>query len=128
MKQVGIIAQEVVDLLGITVAPGQPILVGDTNIQHMIDEHLEHYDLYGHLLTEIINDYTYLAHLPKKKSIEYIKVYERDGRKDYVLVAVRKGGKNYFVRTLFIMNDEKVEKYYKAGAFKSKVPEKLKTP
>ena len=59
----------------------------------------------------------YIAKHPKKPSIEYIKVFYDEDKKDHVLVAVRASNRGvFYARSLFIMSDEKVEKYRKKGA------------
>ena len=70
----------------------------------------------GANIEDIINNPTYLARNEKKKSIEFIKEYKIDN--EYVLVAVRVSGNNvHFARTMYIMADEKVEKYFKHNYF-----------
>ena len=53
----------------------------------------------------------------KKKSIEFIKEYKTQSD-DYVLIAVRVSNNGvHFARTMYIMADEKVEKYLKHDYF-----------
>ena len=67
-------------------------------------------------IEDIINNPTYLARNEKKKSIEFIKKYVVDN--EYVLVAVRVSYKDvYFARTMYVMSDEKVKKYFEHNYF-----------
>ena len=115
--QVAILEDSVVQALNLSYKAGTPILIGDKNIEHMISEHPDHYVKYGEKIADIISSPTYLAKHPSKDSIEYIKVFkDEDG--EHVLVAVRATGSGVlFARTLFIMTDEKIDKYRKNGAF-----------
>ena len=59
---------------------------------------------------------TYLAKNDKKQSIEFIKKYKIDN--DYVMVVVRVSKRNVnFVRTMYIMDEIKVKKYFKHNYF-----------
>ena len=53
----------------------------------------------------------------KKKSIEFIKEYKTKNE-EYVLIAVRVSNNNvHFARTMYIMADEKVNRYFKHNYF-----------
>lgn len=115
-KQIGKVNKKVIKLLELDYNEEEPIFIGDSNIKHMIDEHPEDFKKYGACIEDIINNPTYLARNKKKKSIEYIKQYQIDN--EYVLVAVRVSNNNvHFARTMYIMADEKVEKYFKHNYF-----------
>ena len=115
-KQIGKVNKKVIKLLGLDYNEEKPIFIGDSNIKHMIDEHPKDFEKYGACIGDIINAPTYLARNEKKKSIEYIKQYKIDN--EYVLVAVRVSNNNvHFARTMYIMADEKVEKYFKHNYF-----------
>ena len=76
----------------------------------------EDFKKYGASIEDIIKNPTYLARNEKKKSVEFIKEYKVDN--EFVLVAVRISGKNtYFARTMYVMADGKVKKYFKYGYF-----------
>lgn len=52
----------------------------------------------------------------KKKSIEFIKEYKVGN--EYVLIAVRVSSNDtHFARTMYIMSDEKVKKYFEHNYF-----------
>lgn len=116
-EQVGVINQQVIKKLGLSIKENTPIMLGETNIEHMKSEHPDDFEKYFNQLKNILSAPDYIAKHPKKPSIEYIKVFYDEDKKDYVLVAVRASNRGvFYARSLFIMSDEKVEKYRKKGA------------
>lgn len=90
--------------------------MGASNLSHMKEKHPEDFQRYGVDIENIIKNPSYLARNEKKKSIEFIKEYKVND--DFVLVAVRVSNKNvHFARTMYVMADEKVEKYFKYNYF-----------
>ncbi|KRQ86912.1 hypothetical protein ABG79_01403 [Caloramator mitchellensis] len=117
-KIVGFLNKKIIDMLGIDIKEGTEIILGESNIEHMKIKHPNDYQKYGDKIIEIINTPTYVCKHPKKDSIEFIKVFINENN-DHVLVAVRASGKGIlYVRTLFVMSLDKVEKYKSKGAFK----------
>lgn len=117
-EQIGVLNKKVIELLGLTLKEGMPILCGPGNIQHMESTHPNDYLKYGDKIKEIIASPTYVSLNPSKGSIEYIKVFT-DENNEHVLVAVRASGAGVlFARTLFVMDSVKVKKYHKKNAFK----------
>lgn len=115
-KQIGKVTNRIIKILGLKYDKEQPIFIGEDNINHMKEEHPEDFRKYGANIEDIINNPTYLARNEKKKSIEFIKQYKVDN--DFVLVAVRVSSNNvHFARTMYIMADEKVEKYFEHNYF-----------
>lgn len=116
---IGKLTKKVIDTFGLDMDENEPILCGESNRQHMQEEHPEDYELYGDKIEEIINNPDFIAKHPKKNSaIEYIKIFKDENDK-HVLVAVRATGNNrLFARTLFVMDNEKVDKYVAKDAFK----------
>lgn len=115
---IGNLDKFIVDIFNLDFIEGQPIYIGDSNLNHMKSEHPKDFEIYGSKIKEIINNPDYIAKHPKKKNsaIEYIKVYKNTNN-EHVLVAVRATGKGtLFARTLFVMDSEKVEKYKKKNA------------
>ena len=109
MIQIGVITAQVIKILNLNIIPDTPIYLGDTNIAHMETNHERDYGLYGDLIEEIISSPTYVGY--KKGSIEYIKEVS-----EYVKVAVRVSADgNYFARTLYTMNPDKVDKMIAKG-------------
>jgi hypothetical protein len=116
-RQIGKIANRLIELLSLEIKEDTPIFINDNNLELIAEKHPDDFAKYGNDLEKIINNPTYISQHPINKSIEYIKVYKQE--QDYVLVAVRVSlGGNYYVRTLFVMSEEKVYKYWLKGAFK----------
>ena len=115
-RKIGKVSNKVIKILGLEYQKEEPIFIGESNIRHMKEEHPQDFEKYGDDIQDIIRNPTYLAVNPKKKSIEFIKEYKIDN--EYVLVAVRVSSKNvHFARTMYVMADEKVEKYFKHNYF-----------
>ncbi|AKS39542.1 transposase [Anoxybacillus gonensis] len=116
-QKVGVINEQVIRKLCLSMPENMPIMLSKTNIEHMKNEHPNHFEKYFKYLSNILSDPDYIAKHPQNRSIQYIKVFDFENKKDYVLVAVR-ASKNgvFYVRSLFIMSDEKVKKYVKKGA------------
>lgn len=115
-KQIGKVTKKIIDILDLKYEQEQPIFIGEANINHMQEEHPDDFKKYGAKIEEIIKNPTYLARNEKKKSIEFIKEYKIDN--EYVLVAVRVSNNNiHFARTMYIMADEKVKKYFEHNYF-----------
>lgn len=117
-EKVGEIDEVVIKILNLSVEPNTPIFIGEQNIQHMKDKHPEDFKKYGGKIAEILTNPDYIAKHPNKPSIEYIKVYYDKEKDERVLIAVRATTRGiHFARTLFVMSEEKVEKYKEKGAF-----------
>lgn len=115
-RQVGEISNKVIELLSLNITARTPIFIGEANIKHIKQGHPNDFEKYGKNIKNIIQQPTYLARNEKKKSIEYIKEYKEN--KDYVLVAVRVSNNNvHFVRTMYVMDKIKVEKYHNHNYF-----------
>ncbi|MCX8002613.1 MAG: PBECR2 nuclease fold domain-containing protein [Anoxybacillus mongoliensis] len=116
-KTVGVINQQVIQKLGLHITENTPIMLGKTNIEHMKSEHPNDFRKYFKYLPDILSAPDYIAKHPNKTSIEYIKTFYDEDKKDYVLVAVRASNNNvFYARSLFVMSDEKIEKYRRKGA------------
>lgn len=116
---VGKITQKVIDTFNLRLAEGQPIFCGQSNKDHMKNEHPEDFEKYGDKIEEIIENPDFIAKHPQKDSIEYIKIY-KDNNNDHVLVAVRAtGAGTLFARTLFVMDSSKVNRYVSKNALKA---------
>ena len=114
---IGVINERVIQTLNLEVPKNTPIFIGEANIEHIKNRHLEDYNKYGKFISDIIKNPTYLARDERKKSIEYIKKYIIN--KEMVLVVVRATGNNkFFVRTMYTMSNQKVEKYKVHGYLK----------
>lgn len=118
-RQAGTMSQRAIDLLNRNdVDPGTPILVGNTNIEHMKKQHPSDYEKYGDYLDDILASPTYVANHPSNDSVQYIKVFEECD--EHILIAIRITQKgNLFARTLFVMSEVKVKQYKNSGALKN---------
>lgn len=113
-RQIGVVNKKVIKLLNLNYKKELPIILGDTNVEHMKREHLQDYNKYGKDIEDIINNPTYVAKNPNQGSIEYIKEYKLDN--DFVLVAVRISNKGtMFAKTLFRMTEKKKNIYLSKG-------------
>lgn len=113
-KQIGKVNKRVIKLLGLEYIEELPIILGETNIEHMKRQHPEDYDKYGKDIAEIIKSPTYVAKNPNQGSIEYIKEYKIED--EFVLVAVRISNKGtMFAKTLFTMTERKKNIYLRNG-------------
>lgn len=113
-KQIGKVTKKVIELLDLDFTEELPIILGDTNIEHMKRQHIEDYNKYGNDIEDIINNPTYVAKNPNQGSIEYIKEYVINN--EFVLVAVRISNKGtMFAKTLFTMSERKKNIYLNNG-------------
>lgn len=113
-RQVGKVNKKVIKLLNLEYKEELPIILGDTNIEHMKRQHPVDYAKYGKDIEKIIENPTYVARNPNQGSIEYIKEYRVDN--EFVLIAVRISNKGtMFAKTLFTMTERKKNIYLKNG-------------
>lgn len=113
-RQVGKVNKKVIELLGLEYEKELPIILGDSNIEHMKRQHAEDFMKYGKDIEKIIAEPTYVARNPNQGSIEYIKEYKIDN--EFVLVAVRISNKGtMFAKTLFTMTERKKNIYLRNG-------------
>ena len=103
---IGQIDQSVIDLLGLPISSGAPIIIGPLNEKHMIDEHCENYIKYFGEIGSILKNPDYV--IPHKTgSLQYVKVFD-----EHVMVAVRLSSNGvYFARSLYVMSQEKVDRW-----------------
>ena len=114
--EIGKLSGRVVELLNSDYSVDSPIYIGHENIKKIKTKHPEDFEKYGQDIEKIISSPDYIAKHPKDDSIQYVKVYGKD---NYVMVAVRAtGGGKLFVRTLFVMAEEKIYKYWRKNVFK----------
>ena len=113
-KQVGVFSKKVIQHLPIAIPENTPILLGDSNIQHMQSSHPADYQKYGADLTEILNNPDYIGLNKKDGSIEFVKEYFVDN--EFVKVAVRVSiGNQYYARSLYILNNNRVQNFIAKG-------------
>lgn len=113
-KKVGVLDKRVCDILGLTISPGTPILMGLTNVEHMKSSHPEDFEKYFSELENILAKPDYLNQHPKDGSIQYIKVFDA-----HVMAVVRVSSTGvFFARSIFEMSDQKLQTYRKKNLLK----------
>ena len=116
-KQVGVLCQRVIDLLGLTMKEGQSILLGESNIAHMVSNHPADYALYGEYIPLILSMPDYVALNAMDSSIEYVK--EVRVNSIYVKVAVRVSARGQlFARSVYRLNTNRVLNFIEKGTLK----------
>ena len=116
-KQVRVLCQHVIDLLGLTMKEGQSILLGESNIAHMVSNHPADYALYGEYIPLILSAPDYVALNAKDSSIEYVK--EVQVNSIYVKVAVRVSARGQlFARSIYRLNTNRVLNFIEKGTLK----------
>ena len=116
-KQVGILCQRVIDLLGLSMTEGQSILLGESNVAHMVSRHPADYAKYGQYIPAILSAPDYVGENPTDGSIEYVKDFQING--EFVKVAVRlSGGGTLYARSLYVLNHNRVINFIQKGTLK----------
>jgi len=110
---VGVISEDVVDLLGLEPPKDYNIYIGKQNIEHMIQSHPYDYQMYGNEIPSIIEFPDYIGY--HNESIEYVKEYKLNHEFIKVAVRVSLNGR-YFARTIFSLNKERVQSSLKNGS------------
>lgn len=116
-KQVGKLSQRVIELLGLTLSEGRSILLGESNIAHMVSRHPEDYALYGEYIPLILSMPDYVALNTKDESIGYVKEVQMDDV--YVKVAVRVSARGQlFARSVYRLNTNRAKNFIEKGTLK----------
>lgn len=116
-KQVGKLSQRVIELLGLTLSEGRSILLGESNIAHMVSRHPEDYALYGEYIPLILSMPDYVELNTKDESIEYVKEVQMDDV--YVKVAVRVSARGQlFARSVYRLNTNRAKNFIEKGTLK----------
>lgn len=116
-KQVGKLSQRVIELLGLTLSEGRSILLGESNIAHMVSRHPEDYALYGEYIPLILSMPDFVALNTKDESIEYVKEVQMDDI--YVKVAVRVSERGQlFARSVYRLNTNRAKNFIEKGTLK----------
>ena len=114
--KVGILKQNIIDILALPYKAGTPILLGDSNIEHMKKSHPYDYEIYCDEISNIIDTPDYVS-LNKDDSIEYVKEFEVNN--NFVKVAVRISISGIlYARTLYSLNNKRVSEYIAKGTLK----------
>jgi hypothetical protein len=117
LGKIGVITQEVINALKLSIVPDTPIYIGQSNIIHMLKKHPSAYIKYGSYIHDIVSHPDYVGINPNDNSIEYVKEFKVDN--NYVKVAVRvsSGGK-FYARSLYILNPSRVKNFITKGTLK----------
>ena len=62
-QEIGVLSERVVSLLGLSLQPGQPIYLGQSNIAHMLNRHPEDYARYGQYIPAILSAPDYVGEI-----------------------------------------------------------------
>jgi len=115
--RVGELSQAVIDALGLNLKSGRAILLGETNIRHMLGKHPAAYHRYAHAMPDILAAPDYVGLNPKDGSIEYVREFLLDG--EFVKVAVRVSGSgNLYARSMYVLNRQRVQNFIDNGTLK----------
>ena len=116
-KQVGVLGQRVIDLLGLSMTEGQSIRLGESNIAHMVSRHPADFARYGEYIPLILAEPDYVALNAKDGSIEYVK--EVQVNSVFVKVAVRVSARGQlFARSVYRLNTNRVLNFIEKGTLK----------
>jgi len=108
---VGVLTQQVIDLLDLDFKAGTPIYIGELNIEHMEQSHPKDFRKYGRKIGLILSAPDYVGYNEKDESIEYIRSFGL-----YVKVAVRVSNSgSLFVRSLYHINDKQISLWVHTG-------------
>ena len=114
MIEVGEISLEVIELLDLPLPESKLIYVGITNIAHMSKEHSYEFNRFYERLPFIILNADYVRLKQDDGSIEYIKFFGK-----YLKLAVRVAGDgNYYVRSLYFIENNRFDNLMKKGELK----------
>lgn len=114
---VGTLSPRVIELLGLSLQPGQDIMLGITNVAHMQSRHPEDYARYGQYIPQILAAPDYVGQNPNDGSIEYVKEFQIDNA--FVKVAVRVSAKGrLFARSLYRLQTNRVNNFISKGTLK----------
>lgn len=115
MKQIGSFSPSVINTLNLDIIPNTPIMIGETNIEHIKKRHPYEYDKYFHDIQHILKSPDYIGINPNDKSILFVKEFSVD--KEYIRVAVKvtSSGKHY-VKTLHLLSTCNAERYIGKGS------------
>lgn len=116
-RKVGEFKSEVINALGLTIAVGTPIYIGETNIDHMVNKHPADFAKYGDDIDLILSEPDYAGINQKDSSIEFVKEFIVNN--EYVKVAVRvSAAGRYFTRSMYILNSNRVRNFIAKGTLK----------
>ena len=117
MEIIGYISQSVIETLNLALKPNTPVLIGESNIEHIKNRHPYEYDKYYKDISMIINSPDYAGINPKDGSILFVKLYKIN--EEYVRLAVKiTSGNKCFAKTLHSLSTCNAERYIEKGTLK----------
>lgn len=117
-QKIGVISQEIIDILDLNYLTDYNIYIGETNIEHMQKSHPSDYRKYGKDIALILSKPDYVGINKKDNSIEFVKEYLIND--EFVKVAVRVSTSNrLYARSLYVLNSRRVRNFIEKGTLKS---------
>jgi len=108
---IGVLTQQVIDILELDFEAETPIYIGELNIEHMERNHPKDYKKYGRKIGRILAEPDYVGLNDKDESIEYIKSFGL-----FIKVAVRVSNSGaLFVRSLYHVSDKQISLWVDTG-------------
>ncbi len=117
IQKVGELSEKIILALNLNCEVGQPIMLSDSNILHMLDRHPAEYNRFGAFIPLIVKEPDYVGINPKDNSLEFVKEFQIED--EFVKVAVRASNSNtLFVRSLYCLNSNRVRNFVSKGTLK----------
>jgi hypothetical protein len=114
VMKLGEFTVEVIEALELDVPVGTGIFIGASNILHMSRVHPYEFDKFFEKIPHIIDTADYVRKRKNDGSIEYIKQFGK-----YLKLAVRIAGDGeYYTRSLYYMETNRIENLLKKGELK----------
>ena len=114
VEKIGEFSLDVIETLHLGIPVGTAIYIGATNIAHMVSEHGYEYYRYFDKIPLILSSPDYVRLKKDDNSIEYVKSVGK-----HIKIAVRVAGDgNYYVRSLYYIETNRVENLLKKGELK----------
>ncbi len=117
MKKVGEFTSNIINQLQLNIPIGTPILIGDSNENHIKSRHPYEYEQYFNRLSDIIANPDYIGLSPKNNSVQFVKEFIINS--EYIRVAVKvTTSKTSFVKTMHLLSTYNAERYIQKGTLK----------
>lgn len=118
--KVGKISEKVVIILALDESKfkDKDIYLGQSNINHMLNRHPDAYNKYGSYITTILSSPDYIAYNQNDNSLEYVKEFQIDNEFVKVAVKASNAGQQYYARTIYVLNNNRVANFIASGTLK----------
>jgi len=114
VEKIGEFSEEVITLLNLDIPVGTEIYIGITNVVHMAQEHRYEFNRFYDKLPLIIAEPDYVRLKQDDGSIEFVKLFNK-----FLKLAVRVAGdSNYYARSLYFIETDRVMNLVKKGELK----------